>query len=113
MNKIRIVPTIILTVSVFVAGVLAATLGVNLFDQGHNVGTDLQASSSVILQAPSESARLEWEEVFVDVAETVNPSVVQIRSMQNNRNPLEGIPFEQLLPNGDIPEFPLHGSARV
>ena len=107
MNKIRIVPTIILTVSVFVAGVLAATLGVNLFDQGHNVGTDLQASSSVILQAPSESARLEWEEVFVDVAETVNPSVVQIRSMQNNRNPLEGIPFEQLLPNDDIPEFPL------
>ncbi|MDE2644298.1 MAG: trypsin-like peptidase domain-containing protein [Bacteroidota bacterium] len=111
MNKIRVVPTIILTVSVFVAGVLAATLGVNLFDQGHNVGTDLQASSSEILQAPSESSRLEWEEAFVSVAEAVNPSVVQIRStekleFQNNSNPWEGTPFEQLMPNSGMPDIP-------
>ncbi|MCY3594019.1 MAG: trypsin-like peptidase domain-containing protein [Bacteroidetes bacterium] len=111
MNKIRVVPTIILTVSVFVAGVLAATLGVNLFDQGHNVGTDLQASSSEILQAPSESARLEWEEAFVSVADAVNPSVVQIRSTeklesQNNSNPWEGTPFEQFIPNRRMPGIP-------
>ena len=111
MNKIRVVPTIILTVSVFVAGVLAATLGVNLFNQGHKVGTDLQASSSEILQAPSEGARLEWEEAFIDVAETVNPSVVQIRStekleFQNNSNPWEGTPFEQLMPNNGLPDIP-------
>ncbi len=109
MNKIRVVPTIILTASVFVAGVLAATLGVNLFDQGHNVGTDLQASSSVILQAPSESSRLEWEEAFVSVAEAVNPSVVQIRATQNNSNPWEGTPFEQFMPQNPsipIPDMP-------
>ncbi len=111
MNKIRVLPTIILTVSVFVAGVLAATLGVNLFNQGHKVGTDLQASSSEILQAPSEGARLEWEEAFIDVAETVNPSVVQIRStekleFQNNSNPWEGTPFEQLMPNNGLPDIP-------
>lgn len=111
MNKIRVVPTIILTVSVFVAGVLAATLGANLFNQGHNIGTDLQASSSEILQAPSESSRLEWEEAFVDVAEAVNPSVVQIRStekleFQNNGNPWEGTPFEQFMPNSGIPDIP-------
>lgn len=112
MNKIRFLPTTILVVSVFVAGVLAATLGTNLFDQGHNVGTDLQArNNSKILQAPSETARLDWEEAFIDVAEAVNPSVVQIRStekleFQNNSNLWEGTPFEQLMPNNGIPNIP-------
>ncbi len=111
MNKIRFIPTLILAVSVFIAGVLAATLGVNLFDQGHNIGTDLQASESTILQAPTESMRMEWEEAFVSVAEAVNPSVVQIRStekldVQNNSNPWQGTPFEQFMPNDGIPGSP-------
>ncbi|MCY4234098.1 MAG: trypsin-like peptidase domain-containing protein [Bacteroidetes bacterium] len=103
MNNIRVLPTLLVIISVFAAGVLTATLGVNLFEQGHKVGTDTQASEAFILQAPSESARLEWEEAFVYVAEVVNPAVVQIRSnekveVSSNRNMLEGTPWEQLIP---------------
>ncbi len=103
MNKFRVLPTLLIIVSVFAAGVLTATLGVNLFDQGHKVGSDTQASEAFILQAPSESARLEWEEAFVYVAEVVNPAVVQIRAnekveINSNRNMLEGTPWEQLIP---------------
>jgi len=101
MSKIRFFPAVIVIFTVFVTGILTATLGVNLFDQGHKVGTDIQASSSEILQAPSESARLEWEEAFIDVAEAVNPAVVQIRSNEKiegnvNRNIWEGTPWEQV-----------------
>ena len=104
MNKIRFFPTILIVVSVFIAGVLSATLGVNLFDQGHNVGTDTQAGNSTLLQAPSESARLEWEEAFINVADAVNPAVVQIRSEEKvevdvNSNMWEGTPWQQLVPN--------------
>ena len=103
MTKIRILPTILIVASVFIAGVLTATLGVNLFNQGHHVGTDIRASSSVILRASSESARLEWEEAFVNVAEAVNPSVVQIRAAEKietnvNGNVWEGTPWEQFMP---------------
>ena len=103
MNKIRFFPTIAVISAVFAAGVLTTTLGVNLFDQGEKVGTDVQAGSSEILQAPSEDARLEWEEAFVNVAEAVNPAVVQIRSnekveVSGNRNIWEGTPWEQFMP---------------
>lgn len=111
MNKIRVFPAIILSISIFAAGVLFATLGANLFEQGDVIGTDTQATTSQILQAPSESARLEWEEAFVSVAEAVNPAVVQIRSAEkiefsaNRNNMWEGTPWEQLIPNieGNLP----------
>ena len=105
MNKIRIFPTILVVVSVFAAGVLSATLGVNLFNQGHKVGTDTQADNSVFLQAPPESGGLlDWEQAFVNVADAVNPAVVQIRSEEKieadaNSNMWEGTPWEQFAPN--------------
>ena len=108
MNKIRIFPTIILAASIFAVGVLFATLGANLFNQGDRIGTDVQANNSVILQAPSESARLEWEDAFIQVAESVNPAVVQIRSAEkievNSNNVWEGTPWEQFMPNGGSPQ---------
>ncbi len=104
MNKIRFSPTILIVSVVFIAGVLSATLGANLFNLGQNVGTDAQAGNVEILQAPPESSRLEWEEAFVNVAEVVNPAVVQIRSAEkievsSNSSIWEGTPWEQLMPN--------------
>ncbi len=103
MNKPQIFSTLILVVVVFVAGVLFATTGANLFDQGHRIGTDTQASSPKILRAPSTAARLEWEEAFISVADAVNPAVVQIRSAERieisgDPDTWEGTPWEQFFP---------------
>ena len=108
MKKMRFLPTLLIAIVVFAGGVLSATLGVNLFNQGHKVGTDTQATvseGSEPLKAPSVEARLEWEEAFVSVAELVNPAVVQIRSAekietQNSIRFPQGTPFDW-----PIPEF--------
>ena len=94
MSRPKIFSTLALVAVVFVAGVLFATTGANLFDQGHRIGTDTQASNSKVLRAPSTAARLEWEEAFINVADAVNPAVVQIRSAEriersDARNALE------------------------
>ena len=86
MSRPKIFSTLALVAVVFVAGVLFATTGANLFDQGHRIGTDTQASNSKILRAPSTAARLEWEEAFISVADAVNPAVVQIRSAEIERS---------------------------
>ncbi|MDE2826845.1 MAG: trypsin-like peptidase domain-containing protein [Bacteroidota bacterium] len=86
MSRPQIFSTLALVVVVFVTGVLFATTGANLFDQGHRIGTDTQASDSKVLRAPSTAARLEWEEAFINVADAVNPAVVQIRSAEIGRS---------------------------
>ena len=86
MSRPKIFSTLALVAVVFVAGVLFATTGANLFDQGHRIGTDTQASNSKVLRAPSTAARLEWEEAFINVADAVNPAVVQIRSAEIERS---------------------------
>ena len=52
MSRPQFFSTIALLAVVFVAGVLFATTGANLFDQGHRIGTDTQASNSKVLRAP-------------------------------------------------------------
>ena len=86
MSKPQIFSTLALVAVVFVAGVLFATTGANLFDQGHRIGTDTQASNSKVVRAPSTAARLEWEKAFINVADAVNPAVVQIRSAEIERS---------------------------
>ena len=113
MSRPQIFSTLALVVVVFVTGVLFATTGANLFDQGHRIGTDTQASNSKVLRAPSTAARLEWEEAFINVADNVNPAVVQIRSAERierseapsawewerERTPLERFFFQPRQPN--------------
>ena len=111
MNKPQIFSTLILVVVVFVAGVLFATTGANLFDQGHRIGTDTQASSPKILRAPSTAARLEWEEAFISVADAVNPAVVQIRSAERieisgDPDTWKGTPWEYLFQDPQSNGFP-------
>ncbi|MDE2770529.1 MAG: trypsin-like peptidase domain-containing protein [Bacteroidota bacterium] len=118
MSRPKIFSTLALVAVVFVAGVLFATTGANLFDQGHRIGTDTQASNSKVLRAPSTAARLEWEEAFINVADAVNPAVVQIRSaeiersdapnawdreLEWERTPLERFFFQAPRPN-DFPQ---------
>ncbi len=89
----------------FIAGILFTTLGANLFHFGDAVGIPLSAKDSQV--AVSQSA-LELEEAFVQVAENVNPAVVQIlsekvvRNPHGNmgRNPFEGTPFEDFFGGG-------------
>ena len=115
MSRPQFFSTIALVAVVFVAGVLFATTGANLFDQGHRIGTDTQASNSKVLRAPSTATRLEWEEAFINVADAVNPAVVQIRSAvrlersyepdvwDQERTPLERFFFQPRRPT-DFPQ---------
>jgi serine protease Do len=87
----------------FLAGVLFATAGANLFGAGDVIGTPGQAAnldgSTALQQAKStDSSPRDLESAFTKVAESVNPAVVQIRARkvveQRMRNPFEGTPFE-------------------
>lgn len=110
MSRPQIFSTLALFGVIFVAGVLFATMGANLFDQGHRIGTDTQASNSKVPRAPSPAARLEWEEAFISVADAVNPAVVQVRSAERvelsddpsawQRTPLERFFFQDPQSNG-------------
>lgn len=112
MSRPQIFSTLALFGVVFVAGVLFATTGANLFDQGHRIGTDTQASNSNVLRAPSPAERLEWEEAFINVADAVNPAVVQIRSaerieLSDAPNAWGGAPWEQFFfQNPQSNDFP-------
>ncbi|PSQ91469.1 MAG: serine protease [Bacteroidetes bacterium QH_2_63_10] len=85
----------------FLAGILFATAGANLFGAGDAVGTPGQAAnlngSTTIEQ--SNSVPGDFETAFSKVAESVNPAVVQIRAAkvvdQRMPNPFEGTPFER------------------
>ena len=88
--------------SAFIAGILFATAGANLFGAGETVGTSSQAAnldgSTAVEQSVGSTPR-EFETAFSEVAESVNPAVVQIRAEKEverrMRNPFEGTPFER------------------
>lgn len=111
MSRPQIFSTLALFGVVFVAGVLFATMGANLFDQGHRIGTDTQASNSKVLRAPSPAARMEWEEAFINVADAVNPAVVQVRSaerieLSDTPDGWERTPLERFFANPQPNDFP-------
>jgi len=87
----------------FMAGVLFATAGANLFGAGDVVGTSSQAanldgSTAIEPSQAATSAPQNFQTAFTQVAESVNPAVVQIRARKvverRMRNPFEGTPFE-------------------
>jgi serine protease Do len=91
-------------VATFVAGILGSTLGSNLLGVADQVGSDSRAvsvSPSPDTQHPTSSP-LTFEDTFVQIAERVNPTVVQIRSERVTTqqgwtvNPFEGTPFEDM-----------------
>lgn len=88
--------------SAFIAGILFATAGANLFGAAESVGTSSQAAnldgSTAVEQSVSSTPR-DFETAFSKVAESVNPAVVQIRAAKEVErrmpNPFEGTPFER------------------
>jgi serine protease Do len=88
--------------SAFIAGILFATAGANLFGATDTVGTSSQAANldgSTAVESSVNSTPRDFETAFSEVAESVNPAVVQIRAAKvverRMPNPFEGTPFER------------------
>jgi serine protease Do len=77
-------PILILLTAAFVSGILFTTVGANFFGSGEKVASQSSASpvpANIATKAePLPVAPLEFENVFVNVAERINPMVVQIHS---------------------------------
>lgn len=93
----------VFVVAAFVAGLLFATAGANLFDLGDSVGTPSQAApraeGTTALPADAVDPKMaSLEDAFTQVSESVNPAVVQIQAEKvvdrGRRSPFEGTPFE-------------------
>ena len=95
----------VFVVAAFVAGILFTTAGTNWFGNGHLSGSEsLAAQQNTRQQAeplpPLPESALAFEEAFINVADRVNPTVVQIRSerVMERRpmaNPFQNSPFEE------------------
>lgn len=87
----------------FLAGILFATAGANLFGAGDAVGTSGQAATlngSTAIEQSAGGVPDSFATAFTKVAKSVNPAVVQIRAAKvverrMPRNPFEGTPFER------------------
>jgi len=102
----------------FLAGILFATAGANLYGLQDVVGTSGQAASldgSTAIEQSVDATPRDFENAFATVAESVNPAVVQIRAEKvverRMRNPFEGTPFEDFFggPGGPEREFRSQG----
>ncbi len=96
----------------FFAGILFATAGANLFGIGDAIGTAGQAApldgSTAVEQAAAPTGPQDFQTAFTDVAESVNPAVVQIRAQKvverRMQSPFEGTPFEDFFGGPREPE---------
>ena len=97
----------LVAVAAFLAGIFFVASASNLL--GGRFGQDAHAQQSVAVSDELEAA-MALGDAFSDVAEAVNPAVVQIRSTQfaaqsapsaGGPNPFEGTPFEGFFGNGD------------
>ena len=93
----------------FITGIMFTTMGANFLQAGEYVGTESKANTKAETASNYESTAavegllknpLAFEQVFISVADRVNPAVVQIRAekvvrqSQRSANPFEGSPFE-------------------
>ncbi|MEM8487715.1 MAG: Do family serine endopeptidase [Bacteroidota bacterium] len=108
MSVKRSVPLALFIIAAFLGGIFFTTLGANLLNKGELTAVS-QASASyeegttAISESRVKSA-LELEEAFTMVAESVNPTVVQIRSEKviQQERAFQGTPFEDFFsPFGD------------
>ncbi|MFQ5568513.1 MAG: Do family serine endopeptidase [Rhodothermales bacterium] len=103
----------VLLVAAFLSGILLTTAGANLLNLGENITTESIAADVPRDPVRVPEARLELEDAFIQVAETISPAVVQIRSEQivnqegEPGNPFEGTPFENYFdaPGRQGPQF--------
>ncbi len=103
----------------FLAGILFATAGANLFGVGNAIGESSQAAaldgSTTLDSSTAAPALRSFEDAFAEVAESVNPAVVQIRAERvierRMPNPFQGTPFEDFFggPSGPEREYRSQG----
>jgi len=103
----------------FLAGLFFATAGANLFGLDDLAGTSSQAAtldgSTALQQEAADAVPTDFQSLFADVAESVNPAVVQIRAEKvverRMPNPFQGTPFEDFFggPGGPEREFRSQG----
>lgn len=100
--------------AMFAAGVLFATVGASNFKLDDLVPSELRKGGTEIDESRIGAA-MDLQDAFTAVAESVNPTVVQIQSERTvetsggqGRNPFEGTPFEDFFggPFGDAPPGP-------
>ncbi len=89
-----------IVVVAFLSGIMFTTVGANLFDLGDAVGVESRAADGTAIDNNVPGVA-NLEDAFTEVAERVNPTVVQItaetivsRDGEQRRNPFEGTPFE-------------------
>ena len=101
MSVKRNFPLFLFIISAFLAGIFFTTLGSNVFSNGkvasvsHADPARYDDGTTAITNAQTSSAAA-LEDAFTQVAESVNPAVVQIRSERtvSQEQSFEGTPFE-------------------
>lgn len=113
MSVKRTVPLALFIIAAFLGGIFFTTLGANLLSRGDITAVSRAASTSygegtTEINADRVRTALDLEDAFTLVAETVNPTVVQIRSdkvIQQQERTLQGTPFEDFFsPFGGSPD---------
>ena len=106
---------VFVAVIAFVAGIMFTTMGANLIGQGDQITTDSNATpydrlADVLVEnnLDGENIAFLFEDLFVNVAEGVNPAVVQIRAQRviyEGKNPrsnrFENSPFSNFFEQFD------------
>lgn len=95
----------------FLAGIVFATAGANIFHIGDVIGTESQGAGTQV-DASKVKVAMDLQDAFTAVAQSVNPAVVQIMSERTARrqdqgeNPFEGTPFEDFFGPFGSPQNP-------
>ncbi len=112
MSVRRTIPVALFIIASFLGGIFFTTLGSNLFSDEpitpatHAASTAGQEGGTTAIDRERVAPALALEEAFTLVAESVTPTVVQIRSEKvvSQQQMLEGTPFEQFFnPFGGAP----------
>jgi len=107
MSVKRNVPLLLFIVSAFLAGIFFTTLGSALITGKETTAVShargfLTGNGTTALNNANATSAAALEDAFTQVAQSVNPAVVQIRSekkVAQGASPLEGTPFEDMMPN--------------
>ncbi len=112
MNAKGRVSIAVIVVVAFFSGVMFTTVGANIFGLEEGIGTETRAAEGTAIDRDLSSVA-DFQDAFMEVAERVNPTVVQISSERlatrengQMRNPFEGTPFEDFFGGFEGPQQP-------
>lgn len=112
MNAKGRVSVAVVVVVAFFSGVMFTTVGANIFGLEDGIGIETRAAEGTAIDREI-TGLADFQDAFMDVAERVNPTVVQISSERlvtrengQMRNPFEGTPFEDFFGGFEGPQQP-------